>query len=250
VAKLVLRLDALTIEEKPLQDIPAEVAQAAMLQGVRELGIAALPWDREARDLQARIEFLRRLHPKDDWPAVADRNGDPLRGHATAPRSPAQDRAQKFIDAHVAKLRPLAIRAGRAWWDANVSGKDEDLQRKEEAQNHIDEALADPELLKESGRVLFHTVLMLLAFFFLLVDGPRLIRWLWNVSPLEARQTEELFARQSALVPLRHGATPVEVGRAVLAILALPSMTGQMLALDGGPHLQWSAPASRQPPEE
>jgi predicted PurR-regulated permease PerM len=53
---------------------------------------------------------------------------------------------------------------------------------------------AGPELLKESGRVMFHTVLMLLAFFFLLVDGPRLIRWLWNVSPLQARQTEELLA--------------------------------------------------------
>ena len=50
-----------------------------------------------------------------------------------------------------------------------------------------------PELLKESGRVAFHTVLMLLAFYFLLVDGPLLIRWLWNVSPLQARQTEELL---------------------------------------------------------
>ena len=65
-----------------------------------------------------------------------------------------------------------------------------------------------------------------------------------------ARQTEAQFARQSASVPLRHGATPEEVGRAVLAILALPSMTGQMLALDGGQHLQWSAPAGRQAPEE
>lgn len=51
-----------------------------------------------------------------------------------------------------------------------------------------------PAVLKESGRVLFHTILMLLAFYFLLTDGPRLIRWLWNVSPLQARQTEELLA--------------------------------------------------------
>ena len=64
------------------------------------------------------------------------------------------------------------------------------------------------------------------------------------------RQTAEQFARQSASVPLRHGAPPEEIGRAVLAILALPSMTGQMLALDGGQHLQWSAPASRQSAEE
>ena len=54
-----------------------------------------------------------------------------------------------------------------------------------------------------------------------------------------ARQTAGQFARQTASVPLRHGATAEEVARGVLAILALPSYTGQMLALDGGQHLQW-----------
>ncbi|HLJ94941.1 MAG TPA: M2 family metallopeptidase [Gemmataceae bacterium] len=63
--------------------------------------------------------------------------------------SPATARAQKFIDAHVAKVRPLEVRAGQAWWDANVSGKDEDFKRKEETQNRIDEALADPTAFKE-----------------------------------------------------------------------------------------------------
>jgi NAD(P)-dependent dehydrogenase (short-subunit alcohol dehydrogenase family) len=55
-----------------------------------------------------------------------------------------------------------------------------------------------------------------------------------------ARQTAEQFARQCASVPLRRGTGPEEVARAVLAILALPAMTGQMIALDGGQHLQWS----------
>lgn len=63
--------------------------------------------------------------------------------------SPSTDRAQRFIDAHVARLRPLEIRAGRAWWDANISGKDEDFKRKEEAQNRIDEALANPQAFQE-----------------------------------------------------------------------------------------------------
>ncbi len=53
------------------------------------------------------------------------------------------------------------------------------------------------------------------------------------------RQTEAQFARQCASLPLRHGPSPDEVGRAALAILSLPSMTGQMIALDGGQHLQW-----------
>jgi NAD(P)-dependent dehydrogenase (short-subunit alcohol dehydrogenase family) len=54
------------------------------------------------------------------------------------------------------------------------------------------------------------------------------------------RQTPEQFARQSASTPLGRGTDPAEVARAVLAILALPAMTGQMIALDGGQHLQWS----------
>ena len=63
------------------------------------------------------------------------------------------------------------------------------------------------------------------------------------------RQTPEQFARQCAQVPLQRGSGPEEVARATLAILALPSLTGQMLALDGGQHLQWS-PALGAPPEE
>jgi NAD(P)-dependent dehydrogenase (short-subunit alcohol dehydrogenase family) len=65
------------------------------------------------------------------------------------------------------------------------------------------------------------------------------------------RQTEEQFARQCASVPLGHGTSPAEIGRAALAILALPAMTGQMIALDGGQHLQWHpAPATHAEPEE
>jgi NAD(P)-dependent dehydrogenase (short-subunit alcohol dehydrogenase family) len=54
------------------------------------------------------------------------------------------------------------------------------------------------------------------------------------------RQTEALFAKQSASVPLGHGTSPAEVARAVAMILSLPAMTGQMIALDGGQHLQWA----------
>ena len=64
------------------------------------------------------------------------------------------------------------------------------------------------------------------------------------------RQTPEQFARQSASVPLHRGTSPDEIARAVLAILALPAMTGQMLALDGGQHLQWQPGRHGPPPEE
>ncbi len=64
------------------------------------------------------------------------------------------------------------------------------------------------------------------------------------------RQTAEQFAAQCASVPLGRGSSPEEIGRAVLALLALPSMTGQMLALDGGQHMQWSPAGLRGALEE
>ena len=60
LAHRTLELDGLVLEDKPLVALPADAARSAMLGGVRELGIDALPWDREARALQARIEFVRR----------------------------------------------------------------------------------------------------------------------------------------------------------------------------------------------
>lgn len=55
-----------------------------------------------------------------------------------------------------------------------------------------------------------------------------------------ARQTADQFARQCSSVPLKRGTSPEEIAAALLAILAFPSMTGQMIALDGGQHLQWA----------
>ncbi len=52
---------ALIIEARILQAVAPELASEAMLTGVRQLGIASLPWDEELRNLQARLEFVRRL---------------------------------------------------------------------------------------------------------------------------------------------------------------------------------------------
>lgn len=57
------------------------------------------------------------------------------------------------------------------------------------------------------------------------------------------RQSVQQFETQCRSTPLRRGTSPEEVSAALLAILAFPSMTGQMIALDGGQHLQW-APAA------
>ncbi|MBR0649780.1 SDR family oxidoreductase [Roseomonas terrae] len=63
------------------------------------------------------------------------------------------------------------------------------------------------------------------------------------------RQSQDQFDRQARSVPLRRATSPDEVARALLAILALPSMTGQMIALDGGQHMQWSPGRGGEPEE-
>lgn len=58
---------------------------------------------------------------------------------------PAGDRAASdFISEHVQIARPLEHQLGLAWWNANVSGRDEDFQAKEAAQNKLDAVLSDP----------------------------------------------------------------------------------------------------------
>jgi len=61
------------------------------------------------------------------------------------------------------------------------------------------------------------------------------------------RQSDAQFRQQVDLLPLRRGTTPDEIARVVMFILESPAMTGQMIALDGGQHLNW-APTSRVPP--
>ncbi|WP_308909357.1 SDR family oxidoreductase [Pseudokordiimonas caeni] len=55
-------------------------------------------------------------------------------------------------------------------------------------------------------------------------------------------QTRETFDHEAAKVPLGHGPTLDEICASVRFLLETPSMTGQMLALDGGQHLAWQTP--------
>ncbi|HEX9447525.1 MAG TPA: SDR family oxidoreductase [Dongiaceae bacterium] len=64
------------------------------------------------------------------------------------------------------------------------------------------------------------------------------------------RQSAEQFQAQSAAMPLGHGATAEEIAAAVLYILSARSMTGQMIALDGGEHLGWQVPGKGYQPKE
>jgi ATP-dependent helicase HrpB len=71
VAEVQRALGSIVLERRPLRDV-GEASVAAMLEGIRELGIGALPWDEAARQWQARVASLRRWRPTEDWPAVDD----------------------------------------------------------------------------------------------------------------------------------------------------------------------------------
>ena len=73
VAREVERIDGLVVGEKPLPRVPPEAARAAMLEGLRQLGLDALPWTDDARSFRARIELARRsaLPGTGDWPDFA-----------------------------------------------------------------------------------------------------------------------------------------------------------------------------------
>lgn len=55
-------------------------------------------------------------------------------------------------------------------------------------------------------------------------------------------QTPEDFAAEAANVPLQRRATPDEIAKAVLYLVDASSVTGQMIAVDGGQHLAWRTP--------
>ncbi len=57
-----------------------------------------------------------------------------------------------------------------------------------------------------------------------------------------ARQSVTDFDRQRDATLLGHGADPADVCAAVRYLLDAPSVTGQMIAVDGGQHLIWQTP--------
>jgi ATP-dependent helicase HrpB len=64
------RLGALILEDKPLAKPDPKKLQAAMLEGVRQLGLSALPWTNDLTKWRQRIGFLHRLD--ESWPDLSD----------------------------------------------------------------------------------------------------------------------------------------------------------------------------------
>lgn len=66
------RLGAIVVTEQPLTTASPELIRAGLLNGIRQRGLDCLPWDREARQLQARVQSLRAWQPNADWPDLGD----------------------------------------------------------------------------------------------------------------------------------------------------------------------------------
>lgn len=62
----------LVLAERPLRNPSSGDVLAALLQGIRAMGIGCLPWTPEAQTLRDRLRFMRRVEPEAGWPDVSD----------------------------------------------------------------------------------------------------------------------------------------------------------------------------------
>ena len=66
------RLGALLLKDEPLAAPPGERVTAALIAGIRALGLTALPWTRELASWRARVMFLRGVEGAGAWPDLSD----------------------------------------------------------------------------------------------------------------------------------------------------------------------------------
>jgi ATP-dependent helicase HrpB len=72
IAARVRKLGALILEERPLTTADPEAMAEAMIKGINEMGIKALPWTDASNNFRAQVLFLKRLFPEDAWPDLDD----------------------------------------------------------------------------------------------------------------------------------------------------------------------------------
>lgn len=102
-------LGALVLADEPAAAAP-EAVTAALMQGIREMGLAALPWTPDLLRFRDRVAFMRRLEG-DEWPDLSD--AALLAGLESwlAPYAAGMSRR-----AHLAKLDlAAALRAQLSW---------------------------------------------------------------------------------------------------------------------------------------
>ncbi|HEU4654326.1 MAG TPA: ATP-dependent helicase HrpB [Steroidobacteraceae bacterium] len=108
-------LGTLKLLERRLDPPPKDQIAAAVLEGIRQLGLDALPWTKDARALQQRIEFARRTDTRSTaaWPQVSD----------SALLATLEDWLTPWLDditrrSHLTRLDMHAILLSMLPWDA------------------------------------------------------------------------------------------------------------------------------------
>ena len=72
VAEQQKRLGAIVLERRPLRERQGDAVRAALIVGIRSLGLQVLPWTESAKQWCARVSSLRVWRSQDDWPDVSD----------------------------------------------------------------------------------------------------------------------------------------------------------------------------------
>jgi predicted PurR-regulated permease PerM len=96
----------------------------------------------------------------------------------------------------LADLLPEPLKDAANGFLASIPGEElevDQLLRKQASEQGGQAARAVTGALAATGRAVLMSLLMLTALFFLLVDGPRLVAWIEDVSPLKEGQTTELM---------------------------------------------------------
>ena len=112
IARREERFGALVLDSRRLSDADPEKLRAAMLEGIRRMGLEALPWTREAREWQARVLSLKHWCPEENWPDVSD----------AALAATLADWLGPYFDGvtrreHLARLDLLSILKNRIDWE-------------------------------------------------------------------------------------------------------------------------------------
>jgi ATP-dependent helicase HrpB len=66
------RFGAIVLADRPIERPDGESVVAAMIQGVRQLGLICLPWTEAIQNWRQRVAFLHRFRPEDGWPDLSD----------------------------------------------------------------------------------------------------------------------------------------------------------------------------------
>ncbi|MDA8362607.1 MAG: ATP-dependent helicase HrpB [Gammaproteobacteria bacterium] len=112
IARRERRMGALLLASAPVTGAPAAQLRAAVLEGVRQLGLQVLPWSGEARQWQSRVLCMRSWFPEEDWPDVSDHALAATLDEWLAPHLDGITRREQF-----ARLDLVRILAGSLDWD-------------------------------------------------------------------------------------------------------------------------------------